>query len=741
MSRSEPFVLARGCLALLLLSTWAAPAQEPKVAIDALRVGFDGTVKSGCWVPLAVDIVSENFSGGTQLQISTPDSDGNMTSLFVPNIPIEAGQTRTIRHFVKLSQDGAAIELTLHGPSGSLARRTFELAALEDVVFDPPGSILVVGVGRVSGLGEEEGPDPDPDDFQSNVAWISKVEELPRQWFAYEAATSVVLALGDSKALSRMQEDNKEALRSWVRLGGRLVVSVGSDWQTISKSFLAEMLPATLTGIETVGPLDPRIAAIDKIAGDRNPGLKIDAAGVPLVTLVPKGDRPDSKVDQSEVVVTGSYGFGQVTLLGIDVETRPFRQWEGKREFWSTLLDLPSKAVAPSQSSRYGDSRDPFGTWIDRHLESFANVSIVPFSWIALLILGYILLIGPIDYFFLKRAIGKLELTWLTFPFWVGLVCVGAYFAANRLKGNELRINRIEILDVDLDSKTLRGRDFVSAFSPVIDRYSVTTTPGTAAEGTWEELGMGAGPQSRVTSWLGRASYRGFGTPRGGGLLGESSYSFASPEPVAVLNVPIRVWSDKSFTTQWLAKSGPILESTLHVRSIAVDEGQLLGEISNRLPTPIHDVVLLWGKSSYSLDSLSPGQTKSVDRAPRDAFASLPQELEKLQRGMYGSDEGGWEPKRLQEGGSAFARQLTIWSHATASEETRSNALSALSLRPLLDDGKAVLIGRLDVPAGQLWLDNSSQGIPGLTGDPPEIHGVQQRYTILRVVMEPRTDD
>ena len=47
---------------------------------------------------------------------------------------------------------------------------------------------------------------------------------------------------------------------------------------------------------------------------------------------------------------------------------------------------------------------------------------LVPFWLVAGLIVVYILLIGPGDYFFLRKLVGRMEWTWLTFPLVVLLV-------------------------------------------------------------------------------------------------------------------------------------------------------------------------------------------------------------------------------------------------------------------------------------------------------------------------------
>ncbi len=61
-------------------------------------------------------------------------------------------------------------------------------------------------------------------------------------WIGLELADVVVWDDPDISAVSPAQ---LRALVEWVRFGGRLVVSASRNWQTISQSILAEVLPVT----------------------------------------------------------------------------------------------------------------------------------------------------------------------------------------------------------------------------------------------------------------------------------------------------------------------------------------------------------------------------------------------------------------------------------------------------------------------------------------------------------------
>ena len=73
------------------------------------------------------------------------------------------------------------------------------------------------------------------------------------------------------------------------------------------------------------------------------------------------------------------------------------------------------------------------------------------------LVFIYILWIGPGDYFLVKRLLKRMELTWITFPVMVLSVSLGAYLLAYHLKGDQLRINQVNLVDVDVETGLVRG--------------------------------------------------------------------------------------------------------------------------------------------------------------------------------------------------------------------------------------------------------------------------------------------
>ena len=152
------------------------------------------------------------------------------------------------------------------------------------------------------------------------------------------------------------------------------------------------------------------------------------------------------------LVIRTARGFGQVIFLAGDLDKPPLSGWKDRPLLVARLLDMPTAAAAEESKENtavmhygYSDLSGQMRSALDR----FTGVRLVPFWFVAGLIVVYILLIGPGDYFFLRKVVGRMEWTWLTFPTIVVVVSVAAYVLAYQLKGDQLRVNQVDLVDVD----------------------------------------------------------------------------------------------------------------------------------------------------------------------------------------------------------------------------------------------------------------------------------------------------
>ena len=270
-------------------------------------------------------------------------------------------------------------------------------------------------------------------------------------------------------------------------------------------------------------------------------------------------------------------------------------------------------------------------------------------------------------------------------------------------------MNRVEMLDIDTTTESLRGQQFFSLFSPVIGRYSVTTEPGLAVGGTWADLGMSRAPLDRWTA--GNNSLIGFspmGNSPSGALFGSGGYAYSGPEPVSIVNAPIRIWSVKSFMSQWLAKAAPgLIEAKLRRGDLLIDQTGLVGSVTSRLNMPLENAWLLSNEYAFELGLLRPGNTVTLDLAKQRPLNALLTENNSIDL-----DENSDSPANQWREDFPFLLNLTVSSREKAGGTSLTNqCLATWSLKHLLDAGKVVLIGEISEPASKLWIN--SPPIPG----------------------------
>ena len=239
------------------------------------------------------------------------------------------------------------------------------------------------------------------------------------------------------------------------------------------------MLPARLNGQVQVTPFD----SLESFTGGSHQVAFENAAGPGREA---RGDRgPGRQGDRLDALDAagrpGAYGFGRVTVIGLDVDSKPFSDWPDRALFFVKALDLKGverRGRTPSRRSGGSSTRtSPTSPRsVRRSLDQFQGVTLIPFGWVAGFIFLYILLIGPGDYFFLKKVLKRMELTWITFPTIVVTVSLLAYYAAYVVKGTDLRVNKIDVVDIDLrleDRPGGRAGSTCSARRTAITRSSV----------------------------------------------------------------------------------------------------------------------------------------------------------------------------------------------------------------------------------------------------------------------------
>jgi len=398
-------------------------------------------------------------------------------------------------------------------------------------------------------------------------------------------------------------------LRDWVSHGGHLVVSLSpKNWQRVGE-VLKDLLPARPTGPQTLVDLAAVEGFADKVSRQIKQPMtvvKLEPMDSKTVTLAATAATP--------LVVRRAFGLGRVTLTGVDVSVEPFSTWSDRKSYWDKLIDIRGRssdaeaAGAVAGGALIQSANPDLAARLLQALGTFPGVSLIPFGWVAGLIFAYLLLIGPIDYFLLKRVFKRMEWTWITFPLIVLATTILAFQLARAMKGSDLRVNRIDLMDVEQATGIYRGSTWMTVLSPgnhdfgfELHGYTPNLNPLKLSEGN-SSFSWFAPPEAGL-SRIGRIALGNHKVEvKKSGLSGER----------------IPIWSTKSFSGRWSGLSGPVslVESTL--RTEPGDRAG--GSIRNRSGKTLQRAQLYYGKNVYDLGTIRPDNIARVSSTRSEAI-------------------------------------------------------------------------------------------------------------------------
>ncbi|QDV32316.1 hypothetical protein [Tautonia plasticadhaerens] len=743
----RPILGAIALLAGLVPPVADARQSEPDVTIENIRVGLaedrdDQVFKVGTWTPVRVDLRAgaEPFEG--VLRLAVPD-DGGVPTFVRSRVSIPANETKPFLVYARPGDSTVSFRVEVLDDRG----RRRAGASNDSALWLEPDQLVLASIGNPGGLELLPGM-PEfltGDATQASRLHVSRLrvpEGIPDRWYGYDAAEALVLDLNAQGTLEALQDFRSEPLKQWVRNGGHLVLAGGFPrWEQASSpdAVLRDLLPALPVGRTETGDL----GAIESYVGS-NTLITTPERPVSVTTFGPipgRGGRVllDDRSVGGPVIVRGPYGFGRVTMIGLSVDESPFVDWPDRKAFWASALDLGGRETsaldAPTSGAFASYDVIDLSSYLHRALEQFEGVRLVPFGWVAAFVFLYILLIGPGDYFFLKRVLGRMELTWITFPTIVVVVSLVAYATAYKVKGTDLRINRLDVVDVDQgfgdgDRHLARGTSFATIFSPQNRDYDVTVLPlpieaddpGAAPPAPAEQV------DEVITTWFGIAERRFGGMGNSGGVaLTSSGYAYQSPgdpmssaPPSVLAGVRVPIWTTKALMGSWSDDAPPAVEADLR------DPGanRLEGTLTNRLGRPMEGVVIAYGNDVYQVDRpIAPGETIRVDSVPNRNLSGFLEDTGRSLNGIYASARGAGIPR------AELVRALSFARAGRRRGQTPNLVLGDLDLSPQLDLGRPILIATLKGPSSALLLD----------GAEPDAR--EDRGTVLRVLLPAPSGD
>jgi hypothetical protein len=611
----------------IVLASWLVVlpcASSTRAAVDAppniadCRVGFDGLFKVGHWTPIWVATAGDVASPSKlTIEVTTPDSDG--VAVTTAERVVAIGPTLV---YLRAGRLGGGVTARLLSEDHRVLDRR-ELSAESSrgggsrfLPLPSTGELVVQLGGAAIGLDDALAVDDSQDAAAARgVAKITDVDALPTDWFGYDGVDVLILATSDTEFCVRLTADVRRmnALRKWVELGGRLVVCAGrtaSEWFAEGKP-LADLLPGKFVEIVRL----PQTQAIESFAGSGDPigrGGTVQNIPVPRLADVNGQVEAFGRGNDLPLVVRSARGLGELVYVGVDLAEPPLAEWSGRGAFIRSLLRpylTDADQIKTKQKLVSLGYDDLSGALRQRLGRSFAGVAAVGFPLVAAMVIGYVLLLGPLSYLFVEKVVQRPWVAWIALPLVVLGTSAGAalLLGAAKRSGGE-RMNTAELVDFDLTTGRTRGNCWATLYSPQARQFDVALVPR-KPNGQDVELAQS------LVSWLGLPGSGIGGMHSMGEPIDVTGVGYReSSDLEQLVGLPVLTSSTKSLGARWdsvRAKGvAPPIAAELHVG----DDGLVVGQLTNNTGARLANACLLYGQWGYRLGNLAPG--KQLDVGP-----------------------------------------------------------------------------------------------------------------------------
>lgn len=478
--------MGKAWLALVMLvGAVAWPADAARVTMD-VEVGFDGMFRPGLWNPVHITVSDAELAAarGAVLELSVP-RDMNQ-SLRLRQSVMVGPEPRTYLVYTPLWYALDEVMLTLRdaesrrvlgqrpavSEDADAARRGFRSNARVD-----DGTLFVAVAGREAHT-RMMAPHIERLGYAGAAVGLNR---LPGDAIGYDALDVLVLA---DVPLGELSAGRQQAIVDWVFAGGALVVMVAAE-SAPTEGPLGALLPCTVHE-PVLLPMPHELADLPQRLHQAD-GRRL--AGRPGARAV----EPFAGVGWS--VYVRRAGLGRVMVAPLLPPRAELSEGQA-RAFYLPLLREVSAVDAAQEHRGWSGGDSALGHARRAAIERVGHIPGVgqfSFEYIALVLLGLSVAVGPVDWLVLK-LLRRQPWTWLTVAGWIACVTTGALYIGHIVNSGELRVRTLRVVD-EADGRCVADSELLAMYAPRTQRYALTgdvgwwwTTPSMS-----EYMGRGGG--------------------------------------------------------------------------------------------------------------------------------------------------------------------------------------------------------------------------------------------------------
>jgi hypothetical protein len=553
--RHPPSRIARAAIGVLaaafvLLGALPVPVvtADEGLTIDAHAL-LQGHVRSGSWFAVAVDLSNSGPTVTGELRIA-----GGIDSRtrFGTSVELATGSRKQYLLYALPPTFGGNMTVELVSGDRQVAKATVAIALHDQtqlvvgVIAENPGRI----VGELDLLPSQNGAQP-------TIVPLTPAD-LPERLQAWSPLDRIVWQDEDASALTPGQLD---ALRGWIAGGGRLVIVGGTSGADALNAFPDDLLPFRPTAILDIDP-----SAVRPVLG----GLPDGAATLTALSGELSRGRELASSGNRVIAADMAFGAGSVTILGFD----PTTSWIAEGETWDAPL---WRRMLPTRSGGTVSLTDD--STIVGAVSNLPSLALPPIGGLIVLLIGYIILIGPVNYLVL-RWLDRREWAWITVPALIVVFAVGAFGFGALLRGSDVIVHEVAIVRGAPGTDQAVAQSYLGVFSPSRASFQVRV-PGNAL----------------------------LAAPMNGDIFGSgaaSSLDVLQGDPSRIRDLSVGYGSLRTVRAE-AQTTGPNVTADLRL-----ENNRIVGTVTNRSDRTLVAPALVFGASSTNLKDLAPGGTVEV---------------------------------------------------------------------------------------------------------------------------------
>ncbi|ODV55000.1 hypothetical protein [Lysinibacillus fusiformis] len=594
-------------MSFLLPSTQAQAAASLEVKATA---GISGKAKYQSVVPLQVTVKNNgpDFSG--DMAINSSNSYEAASALVVP-IDIAAGEEKTFTFYLDGLADNGYSDADLFAFYEGNIEKGKKIAykgtkRLQSNFLDPTSTFvytLTDKSDRLSALLRLSSFVP-----QNNVE-IFNINQLKDYTFPEDeqglAMANVIVV--DEIAIADLAQKQQEALLKWVQDGGTLLLGA-SDQVDATAGIFKDYLPMSLSQEMTSISAE----TLTKLSGG---GIFTQPISIHTATNH-EGSLPVLTENNIVLASKKKIGSGEIIQTAFSLGDQPLASMDGYAALLAKLIDIQSI----SQQGMMSQGQSPLDqiSYELRNINELFPSFEVSVSYMLIVIILYIIIIGPVLYFVLKK-IDKREHAWWIIPVFSIVLSIGLFIVGAKDRVVQPQVQQSAFYKVNEDS-SLNGYYVESILTNRSGDFIVNTDKNTTA--------------------VAMRNYNNFtGTV---GDLHESSYIKENANGSTLTLRDLNYWSVQSFGGKTSAQNIGKMDV-----DITLKNEKLTGTIKNNFPFELKDVTLISGVKEVKLGDIKANGTLQVDKEMKTTVLQKPSVFNSYNY-SYPSQKDEVDPMRVE---------------------------------------------------------------------------------------------